>query len=86
MERATRSSAGAPEVLSLRMSWSPSLAGLGGEVSPGAGIKRFSKTNLLAALAGKKAFALINFICVISSAINSTWHEEKSGKFHSNHE
>lgn len=47
MRQATRSSAGAPEVLSLRMSWSPSLAGLGGEVSPGAGIKRFFKNKSL---------------------------------------
>lgn len=34
----------------------------------------------------KKAFVLINFICIISSAINSTWHEEKLPRFHSNHE
>lgn len=86
MEQATGSPAGAPELLSLGTSQWLSLAGLGGEVFPGAGIERFSKTNLLAALAGKKAFVLINFICIISSAINSTWYEEKSGKFHSSHE
>lgn len=62
-----------PEVLS----WSPPMAGLGGEISP---------ADPWAVLAAKAAFALINFICVISSAINSTWHEEKSGKLHSNHE
>lgn len=74
------------DVLSLDMSRSPFLTALGQEVSQGAGIKWISKANLSAVLAEKEAFARIDFICVISSAINSTWQEEKSGKFHSNHE